>query len=156
MQAYFEKDINKQAKMKNKPVLFFITKYHASFCEGCGRYDIPNYSKKLCRSCYANWMRQRRKWRGRSKLQNSKSHYKKKAWTAYGNNPHCNQCGKREFLSNWELSEAASSQRPKLGLLVHHINGNHADSHISNLEILCKSCHGKSHGQRKKQKKLST
>jgi transposase-like protein len=46
----------------------------------------------------------------------------------------CECCG----LSEWMGS--------KIPLELHHINGNHNDNRLENLEILCSNCHGIKHG----------
>ena len=57
----------------------------------------------------------------------------------------CEICGQKPFHNGKELT-----------LQLHHINGNHQDNRLENLQILCPNCHSKTHNFRNKNGKNTT
>ncbi len=135
------------SKESGKPILFFRWKREAGYCSGCGLYDRPNYSNDLCRTCYANWMRQNRKWKGRAEfpVPARASDYRETARKMYGRNPHCTECGVRSFIPDKPCRLAAPTPRTDHTLMIHHIDGNRKNNAPSNLMPLCGICHKAKH-----------
>ena len=149
-----EKELEDEARKQNKAIHFFRKIQFPAYCRGCGKFDVNNFSNDLCRSCYANWMRQRRKWKSRDSLEEVTGQYKERALKVYGKKPHCNSCGVRSFMPPLPSRIEAPHPRPDNIIVIHHINGNRKDNSIRNLEPLCSFCH--KNGHMKKSKKLST
>ena len=121
-----------------EPRFYKITKA-LDFCGGCGRLDVPFYALDLCRSCYANWMRQKRKFNinVQNKGDAMDSDYREKALKQYGNKPHCNECGVRQVVFPLKPELAYGIPNWMHVIHIHHIDGDKKNNSINNLETLC-------------------
>lgn len=122
----FAKYCSQNCKEKNRP-----EKQKKQFvCEFCNKEFMrraPNNAGRFCsRSCSGMWI-----------IANGEKNY---FYRAFLNKPHkCNRCG----IDDYEL------------LCVHHMDLNHNNNQIENLEILCANCHYRIHfgqGRMRKEK----
>lgn len=66
---------------------------------------------------------------------------KKRLWKAELKEQKCEVCGITEWMGK------------PISLELHHINGNHYDNRLENLQIVCPNCHSQTEGHRNKGKK---
>lgn len=107
---------SKKCKEQNRPEKQ-KKKFYCEFCNTSFLRRAPSNAGRFCsRSCSGMWL-----------IANGKKNY---FYQAFLHKPHqCNRCG----IEDYEL------------LCVHHIDFNHNNNAIDNLEILCANCHYRIH-----------
>lgn len=127
-------------KLGNKRKTCYSCKAEPKKCENCGKVFNPNpnakriaaYCSEKCRH-HARYVRTyvRKGYNQKGPNNNhwvsgKSKYYQNIAFATYGKV--CNRCGSTRFLC------------------VHHKDRNRNNNNISNLEVLCRSCHAKEHG----------
>lgn len=135
---------------KNKLLAVYSSARNSSHCKGCGRFfNEKDLVKKLCKSCYSAWSRQKKKWRERSQIVligNLKTNYRLIALKIYGKFPFCHDCGSRE----WGWTNPVNPQWKGVvfkntTIHIHHIDRDKKNNSIENLVPVCASCHKHRH-----------